>query len=203
MYRAFYDGGPDLNYSFLSGGRGGWGWFHVCAVDDRDRRAGRAAQLPRHRENFRILRKLESNNAIVPVVGDFAGPKAIRSVGGYLRDHHATVTAFYTSNVEQYLFQQDDDWKKFFSNVATLPIDGNSTFIRSVSNRGFQYRGSGAGWRAMPRLCSIANLLKAFDGGRMSRYSDVIAMSKSGLARHSCCTPGVLPCNISAGGRPQ
>jgi hypothetical protein len=25
VYRAFYEGGPDLNYSFLSGGRGGWG----------------------------------------------------------------------------------------------------------------------------------------------------------------------------------
>ena len=179
VYRAFYDGGPDLNYSFLSGGRGGWGWFPTYAqlMTETDGQGVQRSYLATE-ENFRILRKLESNNAIVPVVGDFAGPKAIRSVGGYLRDHRATVTAFYTSNVEQYLFQQDDDWKKFFSNVATLPIDGSSTFIRSVSNRGFQYRGSGAGWRAMPRLCSIADLLKAFDGGRMSRYSDVIAMSK-------------------------
>ena len=88
------------------------------------------------------------------------------------------MTAFYTSNVEQYLFQRNDAWKKFFSNVVTLPIDGSSTFRRSVSNRGFQYRASGPGRRSMPRLCGIADLLKAFDGGGISGYSDVIAMSR-------------------------
>ncbi len=61
-------------------------------------------------ENYRALRAMERDNLIVPVVGDFAGPKAIRGVGSYLRDHNATVTAFYLSNVEQYLFQGDDDW---------------------------------------------------------------------------------------------
>ena len=178
VYRAFYNGGPDLNYSFLSGGRGGWGWFPTYAqlMTETDGRGAHRSYLATE-ENFRSLRELENNNAIVPLVGDFAGPKAIRSVGRYLKEHGATVTAFYTSNVEQYLFQQNDDWQKFFSNVATLPIDGKSTFIRSVSNRGFQYRSSGAGWRAMPRLCAIADLLKAFDVGRVSRYSDVIAMS--------------------------
>ena len=46
---------------------------------------------------------------IVPIVGNFAGPKALRAVGAYLTAHGATVTAFYTSNVEQYLFQ-DGIW---------------------------------------------------------------------------------------------
>ena len=54
-------------------------------------------------DNFRLLREMERNNAIVPVTGDFGGPKALRSVGRYLKSHGATVTAFYTSNVEQYL----------------------------------------------------------------------------------------------------
>ena len=94
------NGGPDPNYSFLSGGRGGWGWFPTYAqlMTETDGQGVQRSYLATE-ENFRILRKLENNNAIVPVVGDFAGPKAIRSVGGYLRDHRATVTAFYTSNV--------------------------------------------------------------------------------------------------------
>jgi hypothetical protein len=70
-------------------------------------------------------------NLIVPVVGDFAGPKAIRAVGDYLRQHSMTVGAFYTSNVEQYLFQNGVD-NRFYENIATLPIDSGSTIIRSV-----------------------------------------------------------------------
>src|SRR6185369_14595517 len=85
-------------------------------------------------ENFRALQDLEKKNLIVPVVGDFAGPKAIRAVAGYLKEHDAYVTAFYLSNVEQYLFQQNDDWSKFYQNVETLPLDATSTFIRSVFN---------------------------------------------------------------------
>ena len=119
---------------------------------------------------------MEKRNAIVPITGDFAGPKALRSVGRYLKSHDATVTAIYTSNVEQYLFQSDTNWRKYYANVATLPIDAKTTFIRSVSNRG--YAGPGFGPRAQTRLCSVADLLKAFNRGPITGYYDVIAMSK-------------------------
>ena len=46
-------------------------------------------------------------------------------------EHGGTVTAFYLSNVEQYL-DQDGLWPAFCANVATLPLDDTSTFIRSV-----------------------------------------------------------------------
>ena len=178
VYNAFYKGGPELNYSFSAGEQGGWSWFPTYAqlMTETDARGEHRSYLATD-ENFRILRGLEKNNAIVPLVGDFAGPKALRSVGRYLKEHGATATAFYTSNVEQYLFQQDEDWKKFYANVATLPVDERSTFIRSVSNRGFYYRTSNQGRRSMPLLCEITDLLKAFDGGRIVTYSDVIAMS--------------------------
>jgi hypothetical protein len=131
-------------------------------------------------ENFRILAELEKYNAIIPLVGNFAGPKALRAVGNYLRQHNATVSAFYTSNVEMYLFQQADDWKKFYGNVASLPIDEKSTFIRSVSNRGlrFQMRSNAPGARASTRLSSIADLARDYHAGRIDGYYDVIAMSR-------------------------
>ena len=131
-------------------------------------------------DQFRTLSELEKNNAIVPFVGNFAGPKALRAVGAYLRQHNATVSAFYTSNVEMYLFQQGDDWKKFYGNVATLPVTEKSTFIRSVSNRGlrFQFRNNAPGARASTRLNPIAELIRAYRAGRIDGYYDVIAMSK-------------------------
>src|SRR5262249_28168426 len=83
-------------------------------------------------ENYQSVRALERKNLIVPVVGDFAGPKAIRGVGDYLKQRGGTVSAFYLSNVEQYLFRQFGDADRFYKNVHTLPIDSASAFIRSV-----------------------------------------------------------------------
>jgi hypothetical protein len=71
---------------------------------------------------------------IVPLVGDFGGPKAIRAVGKYLKEKGATVSAFYLSNVEQYLYQ-DAKFQSFCSSVATLPLDETSSFIRSGRGR--------------------------------------------------------------------
>jgi hypothetical protein len=131
-------------------------------------------------ENFRILQDLEKNNLLIPLVGDFAGPKAIRAVGEYLREHDASVTAFYTSNVEQYLFQQSDDWSKFYTNVGTLPVDSTGLFIRSVFN-GMAVQYQGFGLRSASVLCSISDLLRAFQAGQIRNgpagYYDVIQMS--------------------------
>ena len=72
-------------------------------------------------DNFRFIKGLEEKNLIVPVMGDFAGPKALRSIGRYLRERRTPVAAFYVSNVEQYLFQ-DRKFEDFARNVSTLPI---------------------------------------------------------------------------------
>ena len=179
VYRAFYEGGPDLSYSFPIGafGRGGNFPTYADLMTETDGRGERRSYLASE-DQYRILRDLEQNNAIIPVVGNFAGPKALRAVGGYLRAHNAAVTAFYTSNVEMYLFQQADDWKKFYGNVATLPFHENSTFIRSVSNRGLRFRNGGSSARGSTRLGSIADLSRAFVAGRVNGYYDVIAMSR-------------------------
>jgi hypothetical protein len=180
VYSAFYQAGPSLNYSFLNGGFGRGGAFPSYAdlMTETDGRGEQRSYLASE-ENFRTLKQLERNNAIVPIVGNFAGPKALRAVGRYLSEHHATVSAFYTSNVEMYLFQTDD-WMKFFGNVATLPVGGTSTFIRSVSGRGFGFgfQNTVPGARAATRLCSIADLLKSYRSGRIRGYGDVIAMSQ-------------------------
>jgi len=81
------------------------------------------------------IKDLEGRNLVVPVVGNFAGIKAIRAVGQYLKERGATVSTFYLSNVEQYL-NQDGKWNAFCRNFSMLPIDSSSTFIRSSSGRG-------------------------------------------------------------------
>jgi hypothetical protein len=93
-------------------------------------------------ENYQFMKSLEGKNLLVPVVGNFAGPKAIRAVGDYVRTKGATVSAFYLSNVEQYLYQ-DGKWDAFCRSVATLPLDASSTFIRSSNGGGGFGRGGG------------------------------------------------------------
>ena len=196
VYSAFYSAGPDIRYSF---GRGsGWQPFPtykdlMTADDGRGVQRGYLA----NEENYQTLRDLEERNLIVPIVGDFAGPKALRSVGRYLDLHHATVSVFYTSNVEQYLFR-DDAWHRFYSNVGALPTDSRSTFIRAFFNqRGFRFPNSQPdpqsgivpippafsapgmpGPRSETLLNPIATLLAAFAEGHLTNYYDVIELSR-------------------------
>ena len=80
-------------------------------------------------ENFAFVKSLQIRNLIVPVVGDFAGPTALRAIGAYIRQRGASVGAFYVSNVEQYL-QRNGVWGRFCANVASLPLTPGSVFIR-------------------------------------------------------------------------
>jgi hypothetical protein len=130
VYNAFFLYGPKIQYSSTSsfGGSQQPNYADLMTAEDQ---SGVAHGYLATEENFRFMKDLESRNMLVPVVGNFGGPKAIRAVGKYLKDRNATVSAFYLSNVEQYL-RQDLLWDDFCSSVATLPLDETSTFIRSV-----------------------------------------------------------------------
>jgi hypothetical protein len=83
------------------------------------------------------LRTMQQRNLIVPVVGDFGGPTAIRAVADFLKARNASVTAFYVSNVEQYLYAGfSPAYRRFYENVSALPLDSTSTFIRAVPSSG-------------------------------------------------------------------
>ena len=106
-------------------------------------------------ESFQIVKALHDKNLIVPVSGDFGGAKALRGIGAYLTARNARVSAFYLSNVEQYLYQ-DSKATAFYDNVATLPITETSVFIRPYALR--------SGGNA---LCGIASFLKSVQAGRV------------------------------------
>ena len=89
------------------------------------------AQFPGERQAVRVRQDLQRRNLVVPVVGNFAGPKTLRAIANYVRRNGARVSAFYVSNVEEYL-RQDGVWQAFCGNLASLPIDESSAFIRAV-----------------------------------------------------------------------
>ena len=57
-------------------------------------------------------------------------------------DRETTVAAFYLSNVEQYL-GRDNRLDFFCANVASLPLDATSTFIRSIRDGNYYANGMG------------------------------------------------------------
>ena len=134
VYTSFFEAGPDINYGYRFGAMSAFRPMYstYAQIQTLTNLDGVNMAFLANEANYQYLRELHKKNLIVPVVGDFAGPKAIRGVGEYLRERHATVTAFYLSNVEQYLYKGPDDASRFYKNVAALPIDTTSTFIRSV-----------------------------------------------------------------------
>jgi len=176
VYQAFVSAGPDLTYNFgprgVGFGRGRMPSYADLQVEADSARTQRSYMA--NEANFRALKDAEVNNLIVPLVGDFAGARAIRSVASYLKERKATVTAFYLSNVEQYLFNQGDDWSKFYTNASQLPLDTSSTFIRSVFNGMGTYGGF---MRGEQMLASILAQTKAFKEGKLQSYWEVINSS--------------------------
>ena len=176
VYRVFVDAGPDLDYTVggFGGGDGSPSYEQLMTATDKE---GHNWSYLASESNYRTLREMEMKNLIVPLIGDFSGEKVIRAVAQYLTDHDARVSVFYLSNVEQYLFQEPGQWRRFWENVSTLPLDSSSTFIRSV-NAGSYGRIGGYGMRFQSLLAPMAETVRAFGQGHLRYYNDVIRMSK-------------------------
>jgi hypothetical protein len=132
-YRAYYQFGPAIDYTASITGRTTRFVNYAALMGSVDSRSGEERSYLASEEKFALIKAMAAKNLIVPVVGDFAGPKALRSIGAWLKVNGAIVNAFYVSNVEQYL-QQNGVWPAFCANVVTLPLDRASLFIRP--NRG-------------------------------------------------------------------
>ncbi len=155
VYQSFCVYGPEINYSSSGrsfGMRGGRFLSYADLMAETDE-AGVNHGFLADEKNYRTVRELEEKNLIIPVVGDFAGPKALRAIGTYLKEHSAVVVAFYLSNVEQYL---GVGWNTFCANVARMPLDSKSTFIRS-SRGGAPSPGY---WRGGGLMTSLGGMLE-------------------------------------------
>ena len=145
---AFFTGGPALTYSMAGrgGGRGGGAnnMSTYAAIQSLDDGRGVKRGFLSTEEQWLAMKDFHARNLLVPVVGDFGGPKAIRAVAAYLKARGAMVSAFYLSNVEQYLNRSGTE-DAFLCNVAALPLDETSTFIFTGAGRYGTGGGGGGG----------------------------------------------------------
>jgi hypothetical protein len=202
VYGAFFTQGPDLTYGYSSEcrnpgpygyggfggagmGRGGFrGPTYRAMMTETDSVGVNWSYLGSEKA-FRALKDMHERNLIVPLTGNFAGDKALRAVGQWARAHRAKVSTFYVSNVEQYLFEQGDEAKRFFENVATLPVDSTSMFVRSFQGGRFfpsdttvKFTQQSPAGRSMEVYGSIEQTVRAFRAGKIASWADVLSLSR-------------------------
>jgi hypothetical protein len=125
--------------------------------------AGRQANYLATEDGFQFVKSLQARDLVIPVVGDFAGPKALPAVGKFLADRNERVSAFYTSNVEFYLFR-NSTFSRFVANLGQLPRAPQAVIIRSVF-------GGNSGSYSMTQ--PLGELLDGHAQGRFRQYGEL------------------------------
>ncbi len=166
VLRAFYYRGLSIKYDYIPVPT--YGEF----LTERDLE-GRMGNFLNSTTDFRYLKRLQEENRIVPITGDFAGPHALKEIGKYLKERGEKVTVFYTSNVEQYLMR-NMTWPRFLQNVRELPLDDHAVFIRAYWSSYYTHPEGVAGYRFTQILQWIKPFLKDWDPTANYSYWDVV-----------------------------
>jgi hypothetical protein len=169
VLRSFKLDGLEVSFRF----GGGWSYFPTLKeIVTQTDTSGKADNFLASAEDYDFVRQLQLKNLIVPINGDFGGKKALVAIGTYLRKNGVTVSAFYTSNVEQYLFG-DYTFDAFVRNVKQLPLNEQSLFIRSVLDR-YDHPTRAHGHLFTMLLQRMPIFLKDYDEGRYRDYYQLV-----------------------------
>ena len=173
VFTAFYESGPNIRYVFR-----GTAELHptyaqlMTALED-----GRNWSYLASSDSFDHIRTMQRKNLIVPVVGDFAGPKALRALGVYVRRHGDTVNVFYTSNVEANLFRAGT-WKAFYENAGTLPVHEAGVIVRTFFAATARECSALRPAIRTPVFASMTALLAAHRKEKLESQCDLVAASR-------------------------
>ena len=148
--RSYY---PTYGELLLEGDRDGHHWNYLAAEDD-----------------YQFVRGLEQRDLVVPVVGNLSGPSALAKIGGLLERRGEKLSAFYTSNVEFYLFG-DGTFGRYVENLRHLPHARNSVIIRSMFD-GYAFS-AGPGYYSESFTQPVDDLLEGLRLGSIRGYRDL------------------------------
>jgi hypothetical protein len=176
VYQVFFRGGPSINYGFASAtpAVSTPTYTQIATMSDEQ---GRNWSYLATEEYFQHVREMQRKNLFVPLVGDFAGPAAIRNIAKYLKEHNANVSAFYASNVETYLDERQ--MRDFYANLLDLPTDSTTTVIRFVDrNRASVMPWWTPGLEYLQLISPMSDLVNLASRGTLPANSEVIRLIK-------------------------
>ena len=124
VYEAFKTAGPDIRYSYPSQ----WGWRRFPSYADlmvESDLEGRNHSYIADEEQFQLIKNLETENRIVPIVGNFAGDQALPEVGkevfSLMNAKHRFLVGLGQDEVGYILPKADFDPKKYEESMSLGP----------------------------------------------------------------------------------
>ncbi|HET9129888.1 MAG TPA: hypothetical protein VFO86_03005, partial [Terriglobia bacterium] len=177
VYQVFMRGGPKMDYQFSSAQAAMSqppSYSQLMTGKDSE---GNSSSYLASEENFQFVREMQRKNLLIPLVGDFAGPKTIRRIGQYLKDRKANVSAFYASNVESYLDEKQT--QDFHGNLLSLPSDSTTTVIRLVDS----VHSTSLSWfkptmSFVQTVSPMTDLVNLSSGGKTPSFHDLLRLIK-------------------------
>ena len=138
---------------------------------------GRMASYLVREDDWRFVKSLHAADRIMPLVGNLAGPSALRAVARELAARRQVVSAVYTSNVEFYLWG-DGSFGRFAATVAALPRDGRSVIIRSYfgAQQGAPHALAVNGYVSVQLLQPIDDFVRRSGDGSWRSYQDLVTL---------------------------
>ncbi len=170
FHLAFVDAG--LSLKFESRGRGPRGYYptyrELLTETDLD---GHQRSYLATESDYAFVRSLQQRDLVVPVVGNLAGRTALRNIAALMKARNVSLSAFYTSNVEFYLFGEGS-FPKFVDNLRAIPHTPKSMIVRSMFD-GFAFAAQ-PGYYSASATETVDDLLQRYGSGRIGGYRDLV-----------------------------
>ena len=174
VYRTLYDEGLDLRFSSIGRNNAmNYPTFESLLVQTD--RSGQMQGYLSTEDLFQWMKRFEGENRLIPITGDFAGPRAFKNVAAFLKKNGLAVSTFYTSNVEYYLFE-NGQWQRYVDNVRALPVTEDAVFIRAYFSNaaGLSHPQNVPGHRVTSLIHSMRQFLRDAGTSRLRSYSDLV-----------------------------
>jgi hypothetical protein len=174
IQQAFFDSGLDLKFTSL--GRAPREYYPNLRklLLERDL-TGKQLNYLASEDDFQFLKSLEARNLVIPVVGNLAGPHALREIGRVLSERGEKLSVLYVSNVEFYLMREGS-FDTFAASVRTLPYNAHSVLIRSYFGGGFygSHPQSVPGYFSTQLLQTVDSFAMEAARGGYATYNDLV-----------------------------
>ena len=171
FHAAFIEEG--LSLRFHSTGRPSRAYYPTYRdlLLETDRRGKKLCFLASE-DDFEFVKALEARDAVIPVVGDLSGPHAVAAIGQWMAQRGLRLSAFYVSNVENYLFR-DGVYARYVENLKRLPHSERSLIIRAIFG-GYNLPDSAPGYYSTSTVQNFNELLANCAAGRCRSYADLL-----------------------------